>query len=155
MPISLLNTSRSLSPTRSTIPWNSSFEAMPCWMLLITASSALRCAVSFSSRCVSAKLRALSSATPMLEATVVSRRSSASPKAFSRSWSSSWIVPSTRSLPTIGTTAMLADWSVPGMSPPFSWRGFASWGLRVASASAVGPPSGSLVGASMKRLPCS
>ena len=43
---------------------------MPCWMLLITASSALRCSVSFSRRCVSSNRRAFSSATPMLAATV-------------------------------------------------------------------------------------
>ena len=64
-----LKTSRSLSPTRSTIAWKSSTAAMPCWMLLITASSALRCSVSFSSRCVSSNRRAFSSATPMLAAT--------------------------------------------------------------------------------------
>ncbi len=52
---------------------------MPCWMLLITASSALRCSVSFSSRCVSSKRRAFSSATPIVAPIVVSRRSSASP----------------------------------------------------------------------------
>ena len=39
----LPNTSRSFSPTSSTMPWKSSSRAMPCWMLLITASSALRC----------------------------------------------------------------------------------------------------------------
>ena len=65
--------------------WKSSSAAMPCWMLLITASSALRCSVSFSRRCVSSNRRAFSSATPMLAATVCSRRTSASPKAFSRS----------------------------------------------------------------------
>ena len=35
----VLNTSRSLSPTRSTMAWKSSLAAMPCWMLLMTASS--------------------------------------------------------------------------------------------------------------------
>ena len=71
MPMSpVANTSRSLSPTRSTIAWKSSSAAIPCWMLLITASSALRCSVSFSSRCVSSNRRAFSSATPMLAATV-------------------------------------------------------------------------------------
>ena len=72
----VLNTSRSLSPTRSTMAWKSSLAAMPCWMLLMTASSALRCSVSFSRRCVSSNRRAFSSATPMLAATVVSRRTS-------------------------------------------------------------------------------
>ena len=43
---------------------------MPCWMLLMTASSAARCSVSFSRRCVSSNRRAFSSATPMLAATV-------------------------------------------------------------------------------------
>ena len=86
MPMSpVLNTSRSLSPTRSTMAWKSSSAAMPCWMLLITASSAARCSVSLSRRCVSSKRRAFSSATPMLAATVLSRRTSASPKAYSRS----------------------------------------------------------------------
>ena len=67
MPMSRCSsTSRSLSPTRSTIAWNRAQPAMPCWMLLITASSALRCSVSFNSRCVSSNRRAFSSATPML-----------------------------------------------------------------------------------------
>ena len=48
------------------MPWKLSSAAMPCWMLLITASSALRCSVSFSSRCVSSNRRAFSSATLML-----------------------------------------------------------------------------------------
>ncbi len=47
------NTSRSLSPTMSTMAWKSSAEPTACWMLLITASSALRCSVSFSRRVVS------------------------------------------------------------------------------------------------------
>ena len=50
---------------------------MPCWMLLITASSALRCSVSFSRRCVSSNRRAFSSATPMLATIVCSSRTSA------------------------------------------------------------------------------
>ena len=59
--------------------------ATPCWMLLMTASSALRCSVSFSRRCVSSNRRAFSSATPMLAATVLNSRTSDSPNAFSRS----------------------------------------------------------------------
>ena len=66
--------------------WKESSPAMPCWMLLITAISAARCSVSFSRRCVSSNRRAFSSATPMLEATVVSKRISASPYACSRTW---------------------------------------------------------------------
>ena len=79
------NTSRSLSPTRSMIAWKSSSAARPCWMLLMTASSAVRCSVSLSRRCVSSKRRAFSSATPMLAASVSSSRTSDSPNAFSRS----------------------------------------------------------------------
>ena len=55
------------------IAWNESSPAMPCWMLLITASSAARCSVSLSSRCVSSNRRAFSSATPMLAATVLTQ----------------------------------------------------------------------------------
>jgi hypothetical protein len=55
-------------------------------MLLITASSALRCSVSFSSRWVWSKRRAFSSALPRVAPMVVSERRSASWKACSRSW---------------------------------------------------------------------
>jgi hypothetical protein len=37
-----LQNARSLSPTRSTMAWKPSSPAMPCWMLLITSSSAAR-----------------------------------------------------------------------------------------------------------------
>ena len=47
-------------------PGSRARRAIPCWMLLITASSALRCSVSFSSRCVSSNSRAFSSAMPMV-----------------------------------------------------------------------------------------
>ncbi len=87
-------------------------------MLLITASSALRCSVSFSRRCVSSKRRAFSSATPIDAATVCSRRSSDSPNAYSRSWFSRITPPSTRSLPMIGTNAMDLAASVPGSTVP-------------------------------------
>jgi len=96
------------------MPWKSSDLAIPCWMLLMTASSALRCSVSFNSRCVSSNSRALSSATPMLAATVLSSLISDAPNAFSRSKFSMSIVPSTRSLPRIGTRTMQSAWSVPG-----------------------------------------
>ena len=75
----VFSTSRSLSPTRSMMAWKSSAAAMPCWMLLITASSAARRSVSRSRRCVSSKWRAFCSAMPMLAATVLSSRTSASP----------------------------------------------------------------------------
>ncbi len=75
----------------------SSFEASASCTLLMMASSAFRCSVSFSSRCVSSKSRAFSSATPMLEATVESRRTSASPKASSRSKLSRMMEPRKRS----------------------------------------------------------
>ena len=39
------NTSRSLSPTTSTIAWKSSAAPTACWMPLISASSALRARV--------------------------------------------------------------------------------------------------------------
>src|SRR5438552_5221557 len=42
----VLNTSRSLSPTRSTMAWKSSLVAKPCWMELMIASSAFRWASS-------------------------------------------------------------------------------------------------------------
>jgi hypothetical protein len=47
MPMSpLRKTSRSLSPTRSTIAWKSRLAEMPCWMLLMMASSFARCVIS-------------------------------------------------------------------------------------------------------------
>ena len=69
-------TSRNLSPTRSTIAWKSSFSAIPCWMLLMTESSAARCSVSFKSRCVWSNSRAFSSTTLILAASVCSSRTS-------------------------------------------------------------------------------
>ncbi len=48
-------TSRSLSPTRSTIAFRSSSAEIPCWIALMTANSALRCAFSFFSRWFSAR----------------------------------------------------------------------------------------------------
>ena len=111
--VSMRSTSRSLSPTSSTMAWNDSEPAIPCWMLLITASSALRRSVSLSRRCVSANRRAFSSATPMLAATVVSRRTSGSPKAPSRSWFSTTSAPTARVLPRIGRPMHERHWSVP------------------------------------------
>ena len=70
-----------LSPTRSYIACMSSSAARPCWTPLMIASSAARSSVSVSSRFVSSNRRAFSSATPMLEASVLSSRSSASPNA--------------------------------------------------------------------------
>jgi len=70
------NTSRSLSPTRFTIPVKSSEPAMPCWMLLMTASSATRWRSA-------SKLRAFCSASPRLTATVEIRPTSAALKACS------------------------------------------------------------------------
>ena len=114
---SVVSTSRSLSPTRSTIAWKLSSAAMPCWMLLMTAISAARCSVSLSSRCVSSKSRALSQRhAHATTAIVVSRRTSGSPNACSRSWFSMLIVPTRRSPTTIGTIAVDSAWSVPGMA---------------------------------------
>ncbi len=107
--LSVARTSRSLSPTRSTMPWKLSSAAIPCWMLLITASSALRCSVSLSRRCVSANRRAFSSATAMLAARVCSKRTSDSSNASSRSKSESAIRPRTSPPATIGTSS--ADFS--------------------------------------------
>ena len=73
-----------LSPTRSYIACMSSSAARPCWTLLMIASSAARSFVSASRRFVSSNRRAFSSATPMLDARVVSSRSSASVKASAR-----------------------------------------------------------------------
>ena len=105
MPMSPVSkTSRSLSPTRSKIAWKSSSAAMPSWMLLMTASSALRCSVSFSSRCVSSKRRAFSSATLMR---VAERGQQAarpdSPNACSRSCCPQLITPRARRRARIGT----------------------------------------------------
>src|SRR5437762_2452087 len=61
----------------------SSAASAACTLLMI-ASSALRCSVSFSSRCVSSKSRAFSSATPILAATVLMSRISASPDVLCR-----------------------------------------------------------------------
>ncbi len=107
--------SRILSPTRSTIAWKSSWAASPSCTLLMIASSAARCSLSLNRRCVSSKRRAFSSATPMLAATVLSSRTSASPKAFSRS-----IVLQQRSCRARGRcrgserSPTIALWSVPG-----------------------------------------
>ena len=91
-----------LSPTRSYIDCMSRFSARPCWTLLMIASSAARSSVSVSSRFVSPKSRAFSRATPMLDASVTSRRSSASlnPCASARS---RLTTPSTRPPARIGT----------------------------------------------------
>ena len=70
-----------LSPTRSYIACMSSSAARPCWTLLMIASSAARSLVSVRSRFVSSNRRAFSRATPRLEASVDSSRSSASLKA--------------------------------------------------------------------------
>ena len=67
-----------LSPTRSYIACMSRFWARPSWTLVMIASSAARSSVSASRRFVSSKSRAFSSATPMLDARVESRRSSLS-----------------------------------------------------------------------------
>ncbi len=73
---SAAKTSRIFSPTSAKIAFMSSLEASPSCTLLMIASSAFRCSVSFSSRCVSSKRRAFSSATLMLVASVFrSRRS--------------------------------------------------------------------------------
>ena len=61
--------------------WMSSFEASPSCTLLMIASSAARCSVSLSRRWVSLNRRAFSSATPMLAASVDSKRTSASSNA--------------------------------------------------------------------------
>src|SRR5205814_1177472 len=58
----------------------SSAASAACTLLMI-ANSALRCSVSFSSRCVSSNRRAFSSAVPSEAAIVVNNRTSASPNA--------------------------------------------------------------------------
>ncbi len=102
--------------------WKLSSFAIPCWMLLITASSDERRSVSFSRRCVSSKSRAFSSATPMLAATVDSSRTSASPKAFSRSMFSTDMNPSRRSPAKIGTATPERLMSVPSATISSSAR---------------------------------
>ncbi len=72
--VSRRSTSRSLLPTSSTMPLNESEPAIPCWMLLITASSALRCRSA-------SKLRAFCSARLSPAATEPIRSTSALPKA--------------------------------------------------------------------------
>src|SRR2546422_442093 len=71
-----LNIAATRSPTSSMIAAKSSCFARASPISLTTASSALRCSVSASSRLVSSNRRAFSSATPMLEAIVERRRSS-------------------------------------------------------------------------------
>src|SRR6185295_9767742 len=66
-------------------------------------------------RWISSNSRAFSSATPMLDATVVSNRSSDSPKACSRTKFDMLRMPSTRSLPMTGTAAIDCSGSVPGI----------------------------------------
>ncbi len=72
---------RTRSPTSSTMAANSSSAARAPPISLMSASSAARWSVSASSRFVSSKRRAFASATPMLDATVDTSRSSASVKA--------------------------------------------------------------------------
>ena len=67
-----------LSPTSSYMAPISSLLARPSWTPLMMASSAARWSVSASRRFVSAKRRAFSRATPMLETIVVRTRSSLS-----------------------------------------------------------------------------
>ena len=93
----------------------SSFEASPACTLLMIASSAARCSVSFSSRCVSSKWRAFSSAMAIPEATVESRRRSPSPKASTRSWFSTMMAPIMRSPANIGVKTAALLRSVPGI----------------------------------------
>ncbi len=132
------------------MPWKSSEPATPCWMLLMTASSAFLCSVSLSSRCVSSKRRAFSRATVMLVASVCSRRRSDSVNACSRSMSMRLMSPRTWSPATSGTYT--ADFSirVPGstlLPNRRTWPAMSSWmsrGSRVRTTCAVNPvpPSG-------------
>ena len=92
----------------------SSLEASPSCTLLIIASSATRSCSALKRRWVSSKRRAFSRAVPRDAETVVSRRSSDSPKAFSRSKLSSPIPPRTLSLLIMGTSIDDLDAFVPG-----------------------------------------
>ena len=109
-----------LSPTRSYIACMSSSAARPSWTLLMIASSAARWSVSVRRRFVSSNSRAFSSATPMLAASVLSSRSSASLKACA------WMLsrpttPTTRSPALIGTpshdrVSVPPTWTAPAAS---------------------------------------
>ena len=155
------NTSRSLSPTTSYTPWRSSRRASAGWTALMIASSAARCSVSLSRRCVSSNSRAFSSATPMLAATVDSRRTSASPKASSRSWFSTMTVPRKRSPENIGTKTDDRLWSVPSKwkSPSASAVAPVRWtttGLALAAAACRSAGrAGRAPTARSRRTPCS
>jgi len=85
MVTSALNMSRTLSPTIRTTVGTSKFLDMASPTLLMMASSAARSSVILSRLWVSSNRRAFSSATPMLDATVVNKRTSESLKAFSLS----------------------------------------------------------------------
>jgi hypothetical protein len=91
------------SPTASMIAWKSSCLASAVPISLTTASSALRCSVSPRRRFVSSNRRTFSSATLRLAASVVSRRTSASLNASSRSRFCSEMTPVT-SAPLISGT---------------------------------------------------
>ena len=80
-----------LSPTRSYIACMSSSAASPSWTLLMIASSAARWSVSVRRRFVSSNSRAFSRATPMLDASVLSSRSSASRRRRRRMLSSATV----------------------------------------------------------------
>ena len=151
----VLNTSRSLSPTRSMIAWKSSFAAMPCWMLLMTASSAfallgfLEQALRLGEQLARSRARC-----PCRRAMVVSRRISDSPNASARSKLSIWMVPSARSEPTIGMIAAESELSRAGHDG-WSCRRVMTWGLRVFSAVSVSPPGRELRAGRVNRTPCS
>src|SRR3990172_3238922 len=100
------------SPMSSMMAANSSCFASAAPISLTIASSAARSSVSASSRFVSSNRRAFSRATPMLAASVASRRSSDSSKAC---WSSrsNPMTPRTRSPATIGTPSHDSAVSLP------------------------------------------
>ena len=113
------NSRRTRSPTSSMIASNSSWRDRASPTSLTTASSAARSSASASSRFVSSNSRAFSSATPMLDAIVVSRRSSASLKASCRVLSRIRI-PMLRSPDLIGTPSQDSVTSPPRSRAPAS-----------------------------------
>ncbi len=95
----------------------------------------------------------------MLEATVVSRRTSDAPNACSRSWFSSSSEPVNRSPETIGTKMTERAMSVPGTTPTpdpsSSARVLKTTGASVSRIRSAGPPGVGTAGATWSRFPCS
>ncbi len=124
--------------------------------LLITASSALRCSVSLSNRCVSSNSRAFSRATPISPTIVCSNRISSGPKAYSRSKLSTTTTPTTRSPTMILAVTLESEHSVPGATPAAATSAAVLRTMTLRSEmTSFQRASGGVTGAIVTRVPCS